>query len=125
MKKTILTISIFVFSYSFGQYTRQPYQYAPPAKLDISVLGNATTTLQNRYNNNREEVQNTVNKIYRELNNLDITEEQNVRIKRRFSKAIDDNINNSSINLSSTSATNNVIDWLYTTVNKIVKQEIE
>mgnify|MGYP003609018382 CR=1 FL=1 len=124
MKKTLSTIAFLAFTLSFAHYGRQPYQYQSPQSVDISALGNAATTLQNRYNNNVDEVQSNVNRLSRHINNLDITEDQRERIFTRFKKLLA-SLQQQSINYSSTSETNSVINWLYDSVNKIIKSETE
>lgn len=66
---------MFVSVYGYSQY-RQPTKYRDPQQLDISGLGNAMTTKQSRYNNNTNKIQNTINKIFGELNKMSRSEEQ-------------------------------------------------
>lgn len=100
---------------------RQPTQYRDPQQLSISGLGNATSILQNRYNSNVQQVQNTVNSIINQINNLDVTDEQRLHISDAFQKKCIDEINRTRINYSSANETNRVIKWLYDSVNTIIK----
>ena len=100
---------------------RQPTQYRDPQQLNISGLGNATSILQNRYNSNVQQVQNTVNSITDQINNLDVTDEQRLVILDTFQKKCVDEINRTRINYSSANETNRVIKWLYDSVNTIIK----
>jgi len=100
---------------------RQPTQYRDPQQLNISGLGNATSILQNRYNSNVQQVQNTVNSITDQINNLDVTDEQRLLISDTFQKKCVDEINRTRINYSSANETNRVIKWLYDSVNTIIK----
>lgn len=100
---------------------RQPTQYRDPQQLSTSGLGNATSILQNRYNSNVQQVQNTVNSITDQINNLDVTDEQRLLISDTFQKKCVDEINQTRINYSSANETNRVIKWLYDSVNTIIK----
>lgn len=100
---------------------RQPTQYHDPEQLNISGLGNAASILQNRYNSNVQQVQNTVNSIIYQINNLDVTDEQRLLIADTFQKKCVDEINRTRINYSSANETNRVIKWLYDSVNTIIK----
>lgn len=104
-----------------SQQARQPTQYRDPEKLDIGVLGNAMSGLQNNYNYNVRQVQITVNNIYGEIDDLDISNSDKSLIKKTFGDQINKNINNQKINYGSSNKTNEIINWLYDTVNKIVK----
>lgn len=100
---------------------RKPTQYRDPQELNISSLGNATTILQNRYNNNVQQVQNTINNISNQINSLDVTDEQRKLISDTFQKSCINEINRTRINYSSANETNRVIQWLYDSANTIIK----
>ncbi|TDX90322.1 hypothetical protein BCF50_3522 [Chryseobacterium daecheongense] len=72
-------------------------------------MGNATSILQDRYNNNVQQVQNTVNSLSDQINNLDVTDEQRILISDIFQKKCVDEINRARINYSSANETNRVI----------------
>ncbi|AYZ34883.1 hypothetical protein EGY07_04530 [Chryseobacterium indologenes] len=119
MKKIVFTFSfICISAYSYSQY-RQPTQYRDPQQLDISGLGNAMTTKQNRYNNNVSKVQNAVNKIADYLRNLDISDERKQRLFSAFDtkcmKQMPD------INYSSDLQSDQLIKFLYDCVNYQLK----
>jgi hypothetical protein len=89
--------------------------------LNISSLGNATTILQNRYNNNVQQVQNTINTISNQINSLDVTNEQRKLISDTFQKSCINEINRTRINYASANETSRVIQWLYDSVNTIIR----
>ncbi|GEN77470.1 hypothetical protein [Chryseobacterium hagamense] len=101
--------------------TRQPTQYRDPQQLSISGLGNAMTAKQNKYDNNVQQVQNTVNSISHQINNLNVTDEQRQLIHDTFQKSCVNEVNRTRINYSSANETNRVIQWLYDSVNTIIK----
>ncbi|SDF50917.1 hypothetical protein [Epilithonimonas hungarica] len=103
---------------------KQPYQYREPAKVDLNSTFNAASTLQNRYDNNTQLVQNTINIIDSKINNLDISENDKNIIHNSFSKAISKNLNGQNFNYSSSSETNRIINWLYDTINTITENTI-
>ncbi len=109
------------YSLTQSSQTRQPTQYRDPQQLDISGLGNATSILQNRYNNNAQQVQNAVNTISNQINNLDVTNEQRKLISDTFQKNCISMINQTTINYSSANETNRLIQWLYDSLNTIIK----
>ena len=100
---------------------RKPTQYRDPQELNISSLGNATTILQNRYNNNVQQVQNTINNISNQINSLDVTDEQRKLISDTFQKSCINEINRTRINYASANETSHVIQWLYDSVNTIIR----
>ena len=130
MKKLFLAFSLFsgvwAFSQAYidsnGNLQRRPYQYRDPQQLDISGLGNAATTLQNRYNNNAERVQYEVNKIIKRVYQFEISDEQKEEIVTRFKNTAVRSINTQRINYSSDAETNSVINYLYDSINKITHQ---
>ncbi|ROI00848.1 hypothetical protein EGI05_08290 [Chryseobacterium daecheongense] len=65
--------------------------------------------MQDRYNNNVQQVQNTVNSLSDQINNLDVTDEQRILISDIFQKKCVDEINRARINYSSANETNRVI----------------
>ncbi|MDR6458969.1 hypothetical protein J2786_002076 [Chryseobacterium vietnamense] len=101
--------------------SRQPTQYREPAKLDISALGNAMTTKQNNYNYNVQQLQNAVNTISDQINNLDLSYEQRKLIYDTFQQNCVNEINRTRINYSLANETNRVIQWLYDSLNTIIK----
>jgi hypothetical protein len=82
------------YSINNSQYSqnRQPTQYRNPQELNISSLGNTTTILQNRYNNNVKQVQNTINNIESQIKNLDISDSQRTKIQNNFSELLVKNV---------------------------------
>ena len=101
--------------------SRQPTQYRDPQQLDISALGNAMTTKQNNYNHNVQQLQNAVNTIVEQISNLDVTHEQKQIIYNNFNQQCVNELNRTRINYSSANETNRVIQWLYDSLNTIIK----
>ncbi|REC42734.1 MULTISPECIES: hypothetical protein [Chryseobacterium] len=119
MKKTLLTVAFICISlYGYSQY-RQPTQYRDPQQLDISGLGNAMTTKQNRYNSNVSKIQNAINKITDHLRNLDISDER----KQKLFNAFDTNCIKQmpEINYSSDLQSDQLVKFLYDCVNNQLK----
>ncbi len=101
--------------------SRQPTQYRDPQQLDISALGNAMATKQNNYNYNVQQLQTTVNTIVEQIKNLDVTDEQKQVIYQTFQQECVNELNRTKINYSSANETNRVIQWLYDSLNTIIK----
>ncbi|AZA55356.1 hypothetical protein EG348_21335 [Chryseobacterium sp. G0201] len=101
--------------------SQQPTQYRDPQQLSISGLGNAMTAKQNRYDNNVQQVQRTVNLISNQINNLDVTDKQRQLIHDTFQKSCINEVNRTKINYSSANETNRIIQWLYDSINTIIK----
>lgn len=101
--------------------SRQPTQYREPTKLDISALGNAMTIKQDRYNANVQQLQSTVNSIYEDINNLQVTEEQKKAINDNFQQQCINELNRTKVDYSSANETNRIIKWLYDSLNIIIK----
>lgn len=91
---------------------RQPYEYKDPQQLDISNLGNAASTLQNRYNSNQKSVQTVVDDILYQIKSLNISDDRKNRIIDDFNKTV--------INNMETLYKGNV-NWLYDAANTIIK----
>jgi hypothetical protein len=104
--------------------SRQPTQYRDPQQLDISALGNAMTTKQNNYNYNVQQLQNAVNTISDQIKNLDLSYEQRKLISDTFQQNCVNEINRTRINYSSANETNRVIQWMYDSLNTIIKNTI-
>ncbi len=102
-----------------SQNSRQPYQYSAPAQVDISPLGDAASVLQGRYDSNSQKIMNAVNVIKKQINELDISESQRTLITTTFFKHFADNQRN--FNLNSTSETNGIVNWLFDSANKIIR----
>ncbi len=91
---------------------RKPYEYKDPQQLDISSLGNAATTLQNRYNSNQKNAQTTINDIVNQIKAMNLSDSQKNEILNAFNKTI--NMNIGIISNGSTS-------WLYDAANAIIQ----
>ncbi|SHK26905.1 hypothetical protein [Chryseobacterium polytrichastri] len=94
-------------------------QYRDPQQLDISGLGNAMTTKQNRYNNNVAKVQNTVNKIADYLRNLQISDERKQNLFNSFDEKCMKQM--PSINYSSDEQADSLVKFLYDCINYQLK----
>ncbi len=101
--------------------TRQPTQYRDPAKVDMSSTINAASVLQNRYDNNVQKLQSVINNISNQINNLDVDDEQKQVISNNFQKQCVNELNQKNINYSSANETNRAIQWLYDSLNIIIK----
>lgn len=103
-----------ISGYSQSAYTK-PYQYRDPAPLDISALGNAMTTKQNRYNDNTRRIQNAIDRISSKLDKISKTDEEynywsNIFTERCVKKM-------PSIDYSSVSQTDQLVNYLYDCIN--------
>ncbi|KAB1230192.1 hypothetical protein [Chryseobacterium viscerum] len=95
---------------SHSPQTRQPTQYRDPQKLDISNLGNALSTKQNRYNN----AQAVINDIVSQINSLNVSQERKTKILNAFNKTVEMNLRRIS---------NGDVNWLYEVTNLIIKSD--
>lgn len=107
--------------YDVNQSNSGSYQYRDPQALDISILGQAALIKDQAYTNNFNLVQSNINTITSNVNNYQISDEDKRKILNSFYEAINNNINGQSYDYSSNSITNQIIDWLYQTVNTITK----
>ncbi|MCL1666624.1 hypothetical protein M2T82_00970 [Elizabethkingia ursingii] len=130
MKKLVLALGIISSAMVFGQsyidsngnLQRKPYQYRDPQQLSIANLGNAASTLQNRYNRNTELVQDEVDAILRKVRKMDYTDEQITQITNTFLNTAVKSINSQRINYASDYETKSVINYLYESMNKILEK---
>lgn len=100
------------YSLKNSQQSRKPYQYRDPEKLDISGLGNAATTLQNRYNNNQKNAQAVIDDIVHQIKSLDMSETKKEKILNDFTETVNSNMQ---------TIYNGNVNWLYDAVNTIIK----
>lgn len=103
---------------------RQSYQYRDPQQLDISSLGNAASTLQSRYNNNTSYVQQQVSSMIQSVYDSDLTDEEITKIINKFQNEPLRSVNSQTINYSSLSETNRVLNYLSDSLNKIIQNVI-
>lgn len=94
--------------------------YQEPSKVDITPTLNAQSTLQGRYDNNTAFVQQEINKMILSVNNLEISDEQKNQIIQTFKGIPLKSVNNQTINYSSLSATNDVLNYLQDSLRKII-----
>lgn len=104
------------YSLKSPQQSRQPYQYKDPQQLDISNLGNAATTLQNRYNSNQKNAQTVIDDIVDQIKSLDMSDSKKNQILNDFNKTVNANMRTIS---------NGNINWLYGAVNTIIANVTE
>lgn len=117
MKKIFLTAVftlVYISSSAQSAYTK-PYQYRDPAPLDISALGNAMTTKQNRYNDNTRRIQNTIDRISDKLDKMSKTDEQYNYLTNLFTEKCIKKM--PSIDYSSVSQTDQLVKYLYDCIN--------
>lgn len=100
------------YSLKSTQQSRQPYQYKDPQQLDISNLGNAATTLQNRYDNNRRNVQNAINDIVSQVKAMNISDSQKDSVLKAFNKTVQ---------MNTRKVSSGETEWLYDAINIIVE----
>lgn len=79
-------------------------------------MGNATTTLQNRYDNNRRKAQNAIDDIVYQIKSMDISDSKKSKILNAF---------NETVRMNSRKISNGEINWLYDASNLIVKNITE
>ena len=96
------------------------YQYSDPVQPDISHLGNAINTLQQRFNNNTKRLQNAVNDIQKQINQLDISYEKKQYVLGNLSNRVQ-SINSKRYDYSSNNVTESIINYLYDSVKKDLK----
>ena len=101
--------------------TKSQNSYQEPAKVDLSPTLNALSILQDRYDNNVQQVQNNINNISQKIDELDVTNYEREQIRNAFAKLIAENLSGQKFNYSSASETNRIINWLYDSTNRIIK----
>lgn len=100
---------------TISTFANAQYQYSNPVQPDISHLGNAVNTLQQRYNNNTYRLQNAVSNIEKQVRQLDISYEKKQFVLGNLSNRVQ-SINNKKYDYSSNSLTDSIIDYLYSSV---------
>ncbi|GAA4150765.1 hypothetical protein GCM10022217_04020 [Chryseobacterium ginsenosidimutans] len=100
---------------------RNSTQYRDPVQPDISSLGNAASTLQNRYNNNTSYLQQQVSAMVQSVYDLDLTDEEKTKIVSKFQNESLRIVNTRAYNYSSLSETNRVLNYLRESLNKIIR----
>lgn len=103
---------------------RNSTQYRDPLQFNISSLGNATSTLQNRYNNNTSYLQQEVSAMVQSVYNLDLTNEEKTKIINKFQNESLRIINTQAFNYSSLNETNKVLKYLRDNLNKIIQNTV-
>lgn len=93
------------------------YRYSAPVQPDISHLGNAVNTLQQRYNYNTKRLQNAVDDIQKQVGRLDISYDRKQYVLSNLSNRVQ-SINSKGYDYSSNSVTESVINYLYDSVKK-------
>ena len=106
------------------EYYENQSQNSEPQSLDISNLGNATTILQGRYDSNTAYVQQEINKMMQSVYNLDISDEKKSKIIQTFKNFPLNSVNSQTINYSSLSKANDVLNYLNDSLRKIVENVI-
>ena len=101
--------------------TKSQNSYQEPAKVDLSPTLNALSILQDRYDNNVQQVQNNINNLSNKIDELNVTDSEKEQIRNAFAKLIAENLSGQRFNYSSASETNRIINWLYESTNKIIK----
>ena len=107
--------------YDLKTTQKQPYQYAKPQQLDISVLGNALSIKQNNYNNNVKQIQRALDNVIDQVRNFDISEDKKEVIIKKISDSFINNIMSKNFDYSSVSETNRIVRWIYDSANIIIK----
>ena len=100
------------YSLKSTQQSRQPYQYKDPQQLDISNLGDAATTLQNRYDSNRRNVQNAIYDIVNQVKAMNISDSQKASVLKAFNKTVQ---------MNTRKVSSGETEWLYDAINIIVE----
>lgn len=106
--------------YKLTSQQTQISQYKDPAKVDLSSTINAASTKQQRYNNGVQRVQNTINTINAQVETLKVSDYEKVQILGAFSDIVTKVLNTTSYDYSSLSKTNEIINWLYSSISRIV-----
>lgn len=100
--------------------------YGTPYDTSAIDLGFQIASMkQKRYDDNRAKIQSEIDHIYTTINNSDYNESLKTRIRNRFTYEYLNNINKQFKNkdLSSSALTSQIINWIYSGVNKIKKEE--
>jgi hypothetical protein len=104
------------------QTQRQPRQYGEyiqPYNLDL--MERALSQKQQLYDANFQTVKSTINRIINDVNTWDTTSERKYTIIKKFKDAISKNLDSRDIDYGSNAQTKIVIDWIYETLEAIIK----
>ena len=104
--------------------TKTQSSYQEPTKVDLSPTFNALSTLQGKYDNNTAYVQQEINKMIQSVYNLDISDEKKIKIVQTFKDFPLNSVNSQTINYSSLSKANDVLNYLNDSLRKIVENVI-
>jgi len=107
--------------YSTTSQQRSPNQYRDPVPLDIAPLGNTTTALQSRYNQNTQWVQQEISKMFDTVYSLDIYDNQKNQIIETFKNSPLKSVSSQRINYSNISECNRVLNYLRESLSTIIK----
>lgn len=91
--------------------------------INTELLNKVMAKKQNSIDNNVQKIQNIVDDIYYKIQKLDLDKDVKKTINNRFESETLKFINSKKYNYSSNSITNQIINYLYSEINKIIKEE--
>lgn len=103
---------------------RESNPYGEPVNYmrDAQLSGETQMELQRRYDYNFSRISNAINDINFKITNLNCNREVRNKIINRFNNVIN-NIKNSKINYTSNSQTTQAVNYLYDSINTILREE--
>lgn len=99
---------------------QQQSMYVKP--INTNLVNQALASKQSRYYINVSKIENAIQDIGERITNLDVDYDIQVAISNRFTNMLN-SLNKKKLNYSSTSTTNQVINWLYQEINKAIEEE--
>jgi hypothetical protein len=99
---------------------RTPSTYVEP--IDTDLVERALNKKQSRFDTNIAKIDAAVKDIGNKIVDMDISEDAKERILDRFNKGLQ-RLSASKPNYASTAVTHNIITWMYSEVNKVIKEE--
>ena len=105
-----------IFSYGYSQTAWSgPTTYRNPEKVDMNSTFDAQRTLQSRYNNNKDRLQDAIYKIGNHLSKISKTSEESTYLNNIFTERCIKKMPN--FNLGSDTQVTQTVNFLYDCIN--------
>lgn len=109
--------------YSTNQRQGQVEYNKPVNPYNTNLVERVLAAKQGRYDANVQRISNEINRIGDNINNYDISDERKQNMHDRFNSEYLDELNSKKRDLSNNNLVTDIINWMYTGINKIVKEE--
>ena len=107
-------------SWKYYEIPKKQNRYIYP--INTNLVNQALSAKQSRYDYNISKIDETIDDIGNNILELDLDESKIQVILNKFNNSLD-KLSKSKPNYSSTSVTQNIINWLYSEANNIIGQE--